>query len=230
MRALILAVLIVFCLAGCATQGVSTINYTAGSQSTITNEKIIPKQQSAVWDELVRELSKSFYVINNIERESRIINVSFNSNSPSDYVDCGQTHRTFTQGDKTETFDYAVADRSTYKLSSQTQPDPRFSTYAVVNRVPTLEGRSNIYVAPEATNSDRTVVSVNTRYIVTIRVEGVAYVQNLAGYTLRTTPIPNQTSSFIFNTNKPSTTSEGGISFVCAGNGRLESEILRMIH
>ena len=113
-----------------------------------------------------------FYVINNIERESRIINVSFNTNSPSDYVDCGRTRRTYTQGEKTETFDYAVADSSTYKMAGTKQPHPATFSYANVRRTPKLEGRSNIYVAPDASNPSSTVVSVNTRYIVTIKVYG----------------------------------------------------------
>jgi hypothetical protein len=88
-------------ITGCATQGVSTYKYTDNAPIQINNELVVSKPQSQVWDILVKELSKSFYVINNIDKESRIINVSFSSNAPSEYVDCGKTHRTYTQGDKT---------------------------------------------------------------------------------------------------------------------------------
>ena len=197
MRSFIFAIFIVFAVGGCATQGVNSFNYTPSKEYPADNEKTIARPQSVVWDELVRELSKSFYVINNIERESRIINVSFTSNSPSDYVDCGRTRRTYTQGDKTETFDYAVAERTTFKFAGNTQPHPSMFSYAVVTRTPTLDGRSNIYVAPDPKNSGNTVVSINTRYIVTTRIRGDAFVQHVNGNIMSRSPVQEETS-FIF--------------------------------
>ena len=229
MRRLILALVITLALCGCATQGVSSRSYTPPSQSPVKNEKVVGRPQAAVWDELVKELSKSFYVINNIERESRIINVSFNSNSPNDYVDCGRSRRTYTQGDKTETYDYAVAERATFKVAGNAQPNPSMISYAIANRVTSLEGRANIYVAPESGNSDKTVVSVNTRYILTVRVQAESFVQHFNGNILARTPMPSEPNSLIFNTNKESTTNLGADTIVCAGRGKLENEILNMI-
>jgi hypothetical protein len=215
--------------AGCATQGVNSFSYTPGELSAVKNEKTVARPQAVVWDELVRELSKSFFVINNIERESRIINVSFNSNSPAEYVDCGRTHRTYTEGDKREDFDYAVAERTTYKIAGDKQPHPAMRSYAVINREPTLEGRANIYVAPDATDLGKTVVSVNTRYILSVRVRGEGIVQHAQGNIINRTHLPEQNQSHIFNTNKASTTTGGAVSVVCAGLGRLETDILKMV-
>jgi len=85
---------------GCATQGKSTTTYLKPTISEVKNEIDVTKSYAQVWDVLVKQLSKSFYVINNIDKESRIINVSFSTNSPAEYIDCGRTLRTYTQGKK----------------------------------------------------------------------------------------------------------------------------------
>jgi hypothetical protein len=231
MRSRISIAIAVLSASGCATQGVNTANYTAATPHIVKNEKTVPRRQAVVWDELVRELSKSFYVINNIERESRIINVSFNSNSPSDYVDCGRTVRTYAEGDKREVFDYAVADPSRFKVAGTQQPRPELKTYAFFNRQPSLEGRSNIYVAPDPSDPNRTLVSVNTRYVVSVLVRREAFVEHVNGRIMRRDTLPDQSFSFMFNTNKASTTTppDGGQAITCSGRGRLETDILDMV-
>lgn len=216
-------------VSGCATQGVSTAEYSPPIEQVVQNEKTVDRAQPVVWDELVRELSKSFFVINNIERESRIINVSFQSSTPGDYVDCGRTRRTYAEGDKRELFDYAVADSSTYKEAGRTQPHPAQKTYARVNRQTSLEGRSNIYVAPDSSNSSRTVVSVNTRYVLSIKVHGEGILEHANGNVLHRSPFSRDSNPMVFNTNKPTSQAAGGITIVCRDKGRLESEILRMV-
>jgi hypothetical protein len=217
-------------VAGCATQGVNTYTYTPATSHIIKNEKTVPRPHAAVWDELVRELSKSFYVINNIERESRIINVSFNSNSPSDYVDCGRTVRTYTESDKREVFHYAVAESARYKIAGDSQPRPEIKTYAFVTRQPSLDGRSNIYVAPDPSDSGKTLVSVNTRYVVSVLIRREAFAEHVNGQ-VRREALPEQTFSFMFSTNKATVTTSpgGGDSVTCSGRGRLETDILDMV-
>ena len=64
MRALLLVSVAAFVvtLTGCATQGVSSANYTPGPQNAIKNEKTITRAQAIVWDELVRELEVAPFV------------------------------------------------------------------------------------------------------------------------------------------------------------------------
>lgn len=214
-------------LVGCATQGTSTVNYTPPNVSSVANERMVERPHGQVWDELVGQLSKSFFVINNIEKESRIINISFNSNTPAEFVDCGRTRRTYTQGEKVEVFDYAVADKSFFKHASARQEHPAFANYSFVRREPTLEGRTNIYVAPRTGGG--TVVSVNTRYVLSIRVKTQDLAQHVSGNVqLRGGP-REDTPSYIFNTNKPVVQDIAGTKLVCAGTGRLESEVLKFV-
>jgi len=214
---------------GCATQGVNSFTYKPSIASTVQNEKIVARPQAIVWDELVRELSKSFYVINNIERESRLINVSFISNSPVEYVDCGRSARHYTQGTKVETFEYAIAAPSTYKFAGQRQPTPSMISYAIVQREPSLEGRSNIYVAPQQNDSTRTIVSVNTRYVLNLKTRGTAFIEGVNSNIIRQDPLPERSTQIIFNTNATASSTDQNATITCFGTGKLELDILNMV-
>ena len=50
---------------------------------TPTNEVVLPENFEVVWKRLVKNLSADFFVINNIEKASRLINISFSANQPS---------------------------------------------------------------------------------------------------------------------------------------------------
>src|SRR3546814_17893451 len=80
--------------AGCAAQ--ADLNYRKPTQPSLTNSRTVNAGFEETWDRLVRNLSSEFFVINNIEKEFRIINVSFQTEAPDRYVDCGVTHRTYT--------------------------------------------------------------------------------------------------------------------------------------
>jgi len=141
-------------LAGCAT---STTNYTPPAEPKIVNTKFVNKPFEAVWDSLVKELSGDFFVINNIDKNSRLINISFTSQRPSEFVDCGVTSRTFTNARGDQNYTYKTADSSNF-VSTNNQGHA-FS----VRRNSRLEGRTNIYVAPEGSGTN---ITVNTKYVV----------------------------------------------------------------
>ncbi len=220
-------------LGGCATQGVNSQQHERMSVTKVNNELQVPRAQSEVWDTLVKELSKSFYVINNIDKESRIINVSFSSNSPEEYVDCGITHRTYTQGDKNETYDYETAASSQFKAATARQPMKQFAYYVVVRRETSLDGRSNIYVAPSEKDKNSTTITVNTRYVFNLKVRGDIFAQNVAGKIISVNRLPEETSTAMFNTNQPGSFRSHGPAgdemIMCGSKGKLEAEILGMI-
>lgn len=215
---------------GCATQGISNFKYTDNAPMQVNNEIVVSKPQSQAWDILVKELSKSFYVINNIDKESRIINVSFSSNSPAEYVDCGKSHRTYTQGDKTEVYDYDVAGTAEFKVATTHQEHPAFANYIIFRREPILEGRSNIYAAPDEKDKSKTIITVNTRYIWTVKVKGEVFAQDVRGNVFSRGRLPEETTTVMFNTNKPGQHKDGGLNLkmTCFSKGKLEREILDM--
>lgn len=217
----------VILLAGCATQGKSTSQYSDGTKSKIINEATIDGTYSAVWDALIRDLAKSFYVINNLDKESRIINVSFSSTDADEYVDCGRTQRTFAEGNKVDHYDYGVAGKSTFKVAAVRQEHPAFATYAVFTREPTLEGRANIYIAPVAGDPGKTIISVNARYILNIRVKGEAFARHISGNVQSRGRVPEENFTYTFNTGGSASKDAGsGVTVTCFSKGKLETEVL----
>src|SRR5438552_15950444 len=85
-----LAVAILVAVASaCATAGTQTYNLAPAQSQHVTNEVTVTGASDIVWDRLVAQLSRGFYVINNIDKASRLINVSFYSDSPDDYIEIG---------------------------------------------------------------------------------------------------------------------------------------------
>src|SRR6266513_940375 len=82
---------------------------------TPTSETLVNEPFDAVWDRLVGRLATGFFVINNIDKASRLINVSYSSDAPGDFVDCGRSTRQFSFKDESQTYTYQVADSSAFK-------------------------------------------------------------------------------------------------------------------
>jgi hypothetical protein len=73
-------VLLVFLLGatfGCVTPGSSSFFYNPPERPKPPNEITVEEPFNVVSDRLVARIARSFFVINNIEKESRLINLSF---------------------------------------------------------------------------------------------------------------------------------------------------------
>ncbi len=200
-------------LAACAS---SSVNYRTPSTYNITTEKVLNFSFSKAWDSYVAKLSESFFVINNISKESRIINVSFGTNQPGEFVDCGHTTRTSNHpATGKQTFSYEVADDSVYNAGVQ-------GTNVVwrVRRDTSLEGRANIYMAP---NGNQTNLKVNARYVWSSNVSASS---NVGG-----TGLDHKTVSF--STKEIATQSDESfgtlVTWSCRSNGTLEKRLLNLI-
>ena len=216
-------------ITGCATPGTSTINYAPPQNfTTIQNEIIVRKPFEAVWDSFVRELAKSFYVIK-LDKQSRVINLSFSTNTPEEYVDCGIITRTYSRGNHKRTYKYQVASASAYIVAGSTGVNKELPQTAVFSRLLSLEGGVNIFVAPEDRN---TRVSVNIRYVLTSKVEGTYTTENRYGRRIQSGTIPAQTFTSRFNTNQPAIVTMGTrrqpLEGTCQSLGRLEKDILQL--
>lgn len=205
MRNLALAGLAVCFASGCAT----SMNYSPPSRVAVANSVKVEKPFESVWDQLVRELSSDFFVINNIDKNSRIINISFTSNQPSDYIDCGSTSRSSSSILADGPTLYNTADSVGYRTTNPIgQP-------LNVNRKTRLEGRSNIYVAP---NGSATDVIVNTKYVLDIKTA----VTDLYGH-----QVGQGSKTIDFSTKSPSLSSPSEPG--CATKGAIEQKILSFV-
>jgi len=232
-------------LSGCAAKGFNTYNYHGGQGgfNEVMNRAVVSGNFNSMWDKLVRQLTESFFVVNNISKDSRLINVSFSSNSPEDYVDCGTTTRTYKRGDEEKNYAYPVASSSSYKYAYDSEyPNfaasvgdiyGSFAYNSYIDRETDLEGRINIYVAPN-TKKQGTEIVANIRYILTITVKGKVVQEANNGQHIATWPVPDAESVLSFNTNVLSFytnevySSKDNPPIVCFSKGVLEETILKM--
>jgi len=104
------------------------------------------KNFNTVWNKVIDYSSKSFFGIDNFEKDSGLITLSY-TGSPVGYVDCGK-------------FDY-----NGY-ISNGTQVKDYFGTFQEFAQIyynASLSGRMNILV--KKNNENETYVRVNTRYV-----------------------------------------------------------------
>ena len=217
-------------LAGCAGKTATySLDYVEPKAMTIDNELVVTSDYDKTWSDLVAEMSKSFYVINNIDKESRLINLSFTiTNNISDYVDCGISKKSFSLAGINQNVSYKTADKSENYMSSIRNSVPPNTTYYKLFRAPSLEGRANVYVAPRA---ESTIVSVNTRYVFDVNIAYEEYMymplydrHNIVRTKQRDTN--SNVESVSFNTNDVGSNAEG---IVCVATGKFEQEILDII-
>lgn len=155
------------------------------------------------------ELSKKFFVINTIDKQSGLINISYSGN-PESYIDCGQASsyvKNF-RGERSYQFPGARAQQN-YEVMSG-------GNLVFVNRKLELEGRVNLIV--EQVTPKQTRLTASTRYIVARHLE----LSNPQGQNAA------NNSTINFNTGG-SGTFPGGQSTqptTCKANGTLEAELI----
>ena len=198
-------------LTGCAGK-LDYIRPTAQIDPT-ANVKIVNRSRDAVWNASVPELGKQFFVINNLDKSSGLINISYNG-EPEKYIDCGRitSYVKNARGERTYNFSGAKG-RQIYEIM-----DP--SGLFRVDRKMSLEGRINLVF--EALSPNQTRVTANTRYVV----QRQQVIQNAAHV------IPYTSSDSIsFNSGNKASFPAGsdGRSAECVATGALEREVLSAI-
>lgn len=194
-------------LSGCA----GKVEYTQpAALSKIDTSVTIKEPKDVVWKRIVRNLSKEFYVINNIDNESGLINVSYSSN-PEAVIDCGRVKSYVKNARGERTYEFAGASQSEeYEIMDMEHGNGLFA----VNRRISVEGRANIVVQSETPS--QTDISVSVKYVVT------------KALTLRspTSPIPvNLNDTVSFNSGS-SGIFQGAGETICRSTGKFESDIL----
>jgi hypothetical protein len=199
-------------LAGCA----GKVDYIRPSAQVAQgqNSKIINKPREAVWTTSVPALSKQFFVINNLDKSSGLINLSY-TGDPEKYIDCGRITSFVknAQGERTYDFPAAKAQQS-YEIMN-----PSVGLFFIDRRM-NLEGRVNLIFEEVDANSTR--VTANTRYVVTrsqtIRSAAGGFPQN-----------PTDTISFNSGGSARFPTNQQGEFAECAARGILEQEVLSAV-
>ena len=168
--------------------------------------RVIDNSRDAVWAKLVPALSKQYFVINTIDKQSGLINISYSGN-PELYIDCGQvtSYVKNARGERTYSFPGAVA-QQTYEIINNGQ-------LVFINRKLELEGRVNVVV--EEIGPRQTRITASTRYVVTKRLD----LSNPQGQSA------TRNDTISFNSGGDSTFPGAAPATTCRANGKLESEI-----
>ena len=143
-------------LAGCAS-GNTSYNQPAVHVSS-ENAKTVESPRETVWNASVPELGKQYFVINNLDKSSGLINVSY-AGDPEKYVDCGQitSYVKNARGERTYQFPGSSAQEN-YEMMDQ-------NALFQVQRKMNLEGRVNLIF--EEIGPNQTLVTANTLYVLT---------------------------------------------------------------
>lgn len=211
MTQLFVSVVVAANLTGCA----GSLQYTPPSKAAQpVNSITIARPRDEVWRSSVPEIGKRFFVINNLDKDSGLINVSY-TGDPAEYVDCGHIESVVENfaGKRSYEFNGAKADQFYETLA----PNTPLTHY---RRRMKLEGRVNLIF--QATGESETTITANTKYVLT-RDQTAQVVPNGLVQSASDTISFNtgQTGSFPGNAN--------GASLECVATGKLETAILSAI-
>lgn len=148
-------------LSGCVSGAITRTQATRPERGT--NSVIVQGTRDEVWARAIPVLGKTFFIINNIDKQSGLINVSY-SGDPERYVDGGMitSYVTGPRGEFRSTF---PASRGSWVYNAITKLSNGMDVYSTVYRTLTLDGRANIIL--EEAPSKQTKITVNIRYIMT---------------------------------------------------------------
>lgn len=214
MRSLIaagIAAAVTSVLSGCAPQ----FSYSPPTgQSPTLSVKSADLPFDEAWNRIIAKAGRTFFVINNLERASGFINLSY-SGDPHEFLDCGElrvkSQNIEGQGDS----QHEVA-RETQNVHARTGIN--VDTYIRYDMH--LEGRANIVLQKV---SERTVrLETTVRYIVKRRA------QFLSGYSPLPPGIDDTTS---FNSGQMGVFSSriGGEQVRCVSTGKFETTLLSLL-
>jgi len=227
------ALLIILCtwlMASCATPGISGLQYRAPMRAhPVTTETVVRLPVSETWALLLEQLRLHAFDIKKVEKASRLIHVSFSTDRPEHYVDCGIIHRTFQYEKESETYTYPVTSSSSFKVATQWGKPAALPVVGTYDRDTSLEARITVFVAPK---KKHTTVTVHTRYTFISRVSGQQDYMNAAGIVVKSRQISEQQSTIAFETGKIGSAIWNGpphsFEVTCHPTGLLEAEILAM--
>lgn len=209
MKSSILAasVLILSLLSGCVS---SDRNYAPPrAPATATqNFKEVERPKEEIWSALVAGLGSQFFVINNMDKASGFINVSY-SGDPEKYVDGGELYFKVEnmRGPREYRFPGSRADAQ-YEVFQN-------GILMGITRRLSLDGRMNVVVSEPSPG--RTRVTVNTRYVITLN----ATSQNAMGQ-----PMMPHTQTISFDTGGEAKLT-GGTTF--RPTGAFEAAVLALV-
>lgn len=215
MRKIILVLLAVACLGlvGCAAKTEVSLS-PPEAETNIESSTVYDMPFDVVWQAAIESIGKSFFMIDNIEKSSKIITITFSADNPNEFLDCGSVH--VKDRDSLTTFPYAQG-KSTY-------PAPTGGLALMpAQRTVTLIGKMNVVFS--STKNNQTSVTVNTRYVLTATDQSKIYIP--VGFAGMYMPAAPQVETISFNAGQEGRNPIGNVT--CKSRGVLEKRLLEGI-
>jgi hypothetical protein len=192
-----------FIFLACATGKFTRISPTQPVKVSNIIQVPLPKEQA--WSRLISGLAGSFFAINNLDKQSGFVNISY-TGDPEQFVDGGELIFTVSnlRGNRKYQFPASRAHAQYEEVVS--------GVLCGIERQLDLDGRVNILV--EEIDSTSSKVTVNVRYVLNLK---------LSGQTVTGDPVTPYQETISFNTGHIGST-VGGTDF--RATGKLEQAIL----
>ena len=205
-RIAILLIVVTLCGFGCVIGKISY--YKAKGIKNTDNSFFLKESKDKVWVKLIDGIGKSFFVINNIEKDSGLINISY-GDDPCRFISCGtlNSYVLDAQGKRKYNFSACIE----YKEYEEFNKGNLF----IIRRWITLDGRASIIVQEK---NNGTFVKINAKYVV---------IKNAKIYDPSYRLIRTELSNIIFNSNGEKSFPNG---LKCYANGQFEKMILDIVN
>ena len=137
------------------------ITRTPSVERPVNNSIVVGMSRDVVWAKAIPQLGKTFFVINNLDKASGLVNVSY-SGDPEKYVDGGiiTSKVSGPQGEQTSTF---PASRAYQHYLGTVRLNNGMMGIVSLDRKLSLDGRANIIL--EEIEPTKTRITVNIRYV-----------------------------------------------------------------
>lgn len=204
-------------LVGCVSKIDSTISMPQDYEDN--NTHTLDAKYDQVWKATVDAVGHSFFVIENVQKDSGIITLSFSANTPKDFIDCGKIVETGKLHGREYNNSYDGAESNTMRIF--TPQDGSLPFQAI--RTLTLSGKMNVLVKKVTEVS--TSITINTRYVVELTYTGSQPVQ--IGYHVIYRPVSMSTAMNF--TNKEAGSFSGHSGLVCKSKMKVETDLFNLI-
>ena len=186
-----------------------------GSGTSATNFRVVDRPFEDVWNSAIPKIGKTFFVINNLDKASGLINVSY-AGDPEKYLDCGRAIFDVEGPQGKRHFEFPGAVQHASYLTTAPIPGNLFGRQQLVpiERNMSLDGRVNLVF--EKIDSAHTRVTATTRYVVT---RTLSILQS------------SRTDSISFTSGGEASfpPAANGAAVLCRPSGSLESDLLAMV-
>jgi len=200
-RKIVFLVMIVYFLG--VMVGCGTVKYNIPHDKPLGSERkiVINKGKDAVWNKLLQGVAEKFFSINNIEKDSGFINLSFRADNAELYVNCG---------------DYVVINKKIPVADCSISKHGRYSSgiWVFKSCETDVDGRVNILI--QEISKNKSFIFVDIRFV-------VRHSTNLWNSWNGSSMYNN--AEIVFDSNNTGT--NNGIT--CVSTGVLEKEVLSII-